>query len=230
MAEMHRSRRNLALAVGMAMVLGVAFWARASHATVIVYTDRTAWEAALTSPTFITDAFDTDIASAPQITFASGVVSTNSGGIHCCGDNSVSGGVFENAVGGPGSTSAHLNTWTLPITATAVGFDITFGSTTIVVSVDDGSGPFVVSLYDLLGGTSGFIGLVSAAGFQSLEFSSAPAGAKLFTIDDLALTDAAPKPVPEPAVVLLLAATLLVRAPIAGRRSDPLSSPHRRGG
>ena len=104
-----RSARSRCLLSATLIVFGALV---ASSATAFsVYTDRTAWEAAVAGSMIVDDPFDNNIASVLQITFDSGVVSTNTAAEFCCGDNRVSGGTYFNASDGDAGTASMTTTW-----------------------------------------------------------------------------------------------------------------------
>ncbi|BAG00419.1 unknown protein [Microcystis aeruginosa NIES-843] len=96
-----------------------------------IYTNRTAWEAALaTNPSYkiTTDTFSNTISSAQSITLDSGIVSTNSAPPtlpNSFNNNSVSivnSGVYDNASGTLTGASDTI-TWQFPATVLAFGAD-----------------------------------------------------------------------------------------------------------
>ena len=93
-----------------------------------IYTNRTAWEAALaTNPSYkiTTDTFSNTISSAQSITLDSGIVSTNSAPPtlpNSFNNNSVNSGVYDNASGTLTGASDTI-TWQFPATVLAFGAD-----------------------------------------------------------------------------------------------------------
>ncbi len=185
-----------------------------------IYTDRSAWEAALTAAGygFTTDPFDTDIpevAGIDTITFDSGVVSTGSPAADQA-NNLVDGGVYAGVVdAGVGNLGIYDTiSWTFP--GPVIGFGADWFSTAtgggLTVTGDfDGTGALVISMLGELGGDGdGFLGVVGLAPFSSITLSHENGGASTFeqfNVDNLSFALASTA-VPEPATLALLGAGL----------------------
>jgi hypothetical protein len=182
-----------------------------------VYTDRTAWEAAIaasmSSPwyTITTDTFSNPIASAQSITLDSGIVSTNSGPItlpNSFNNNSVdivNPGVYDNAVQAGNGTASNTITWQFPSPYVwAFGADfISAGEDRLTLTGNfDGTGDQTLNVFNAIGGGTGFLGIVGTAEFDSVVF-----GNNLEIVDGFSIDNAsfATKHVPEPSAVVALA-------------------------
>jgi hypothetical protein len=167
------------------------------QAAVLTFTDRTAWEAAV-SGTISTETFDNDIAHADVITFDNGVTSTATPSGSSTG-NSVSSGVFNgrvdsaNMLPNPGFLTFDFGGL---ITGFGADFeDLDEGETTLNI----GSLTFFAGLYSSIGGPDGFFGLVSDTAFSDIVLYSI-GGDDIFLMDNMSTVSAT---VPEPATLAL---------------------------
>ncbi|GBF79655.1 PEP-CTERM sorting domain-containing protein [Aphanothece sacrum] len=196
---------SLVLVTGTATLL---FSAVSSASAFTVYTDRAAWEAAIASSippgwnTILTDTFSNDIASAQSITLDSGIVSTNSGPItlpNSFNNNSVSGGVYNNATQAGNGTASNTITWVFPSLKTwAFGADfisVNDGGLTLTGNFD-GTGDQTLSVFAEIGGGTGFLGIVGMTKFDSVVFGNNSDIVDGFGIDNASHT------VPEPLTML----------------------------
>lgn len=205
----------------------LALFAAAPAQAATVYDDQSAFLAAAAGLTLTYDGFGGPVAAADSITFASGVVSTNSGGTRYSTDNQVTGGRYRNNVDDLDPDSAtdptfqfgsFTVTWTLPTTVTALGFTFdstkrnTDGSDFTVVEIGGVTYPVATAASAQSPSSTdprertGFFGITDAAGFDTLRFSLATAtGNDTFFVDDLRF-GGTPAPVPlPPAAAMLLA-------------------------
>lgn len=193
--------KYLALMTGSAVVW---FGSSATADAFTVFTNRTAWEAAIAGNPIITDTFSTVIPSAQTITLVSGIVSTNSPEItlpNSFNNNSTSGGQYANATQAtdPGQTASETITWTFPRPTFAFGADfISAGADRLTLEGDfDGAGVQSLTVFTALGNTgTGFLGVVGDANFDSIVFSN-----NITTVDGFFLDNAA-FVVPEPLTIL----------------------------
>jgi hypothetical protein len=177
-----------------------------------VFTDRGAWEAAIAGATRVTDPFDANIAGGPQITFDSGVVSTNAGGRLYTFDNSVSFGAYANGLDAQGLYGAISNTWAFsePIVGFGADWSAVLSYTGFTVIGDfDGTGSQGLDLSALIGGRSGpqFVGIVGLSEFDEVRFVSSET--QNYAADRLAFA-VARAPIPEPTAVLCFAVGFVV--------------------
>lgn len=181
---------------------------------VTVFTDRMAWEDAL-STTIITETFDVDIAEGPNtITFAGGVESTGVSLIDGTGDNTVSGGEWSGNVRNSTTTNTGYTsiTWTFPqeISAFGADFNSIAGSRALeIVANWDGMGETGINLRDTIG-SGGFLGVIGDATFTEIRFdineaTASIAGNDVFRADNASYTNA----VPEPSATLLFGCAAL---------------------
>ncbi len=192
--------------------LGLALWASlmcatvANAAVITVYTDRTAWENALGGAVITTDTFSNPIASADVIAFDSGIVSTaipNGFGL-----NGVSGGRFNGYVcsvgGGCGPTPDEFN-WAMPTAVNAIAGDFTAVNSGGGLAFDiDSLGHDGTAIYDEIGGSDGFYGIISDMAFNSVQLRCAGLCGDSFLIDDLSFASAAPAPAPGSLLLIAL--------------------------
>jgi hypothetical protein len=203
---------SFALATGTATLLLSAV---SSASAYTVYTSRAAWEAAIASsiPTgwydITTDTFSNPIASAQSITLDSGIVSTNSGPItlpNAFNNNSVSGGVYNNATQADNGTASNTITWAFPsANVWAFGADFISANTGRLTLTGnfDGTGDQTILVNDTIGGSDGFLGIVGMAEFSSVVFSNDTTTVDGFSIDNASL--ATKHTVPEPSAIMALA-------------------------
>ena len=181
-----------------------------------VFNDRNAWEAAVASATIVTDLFDTNIPGGSQITFDSGVVSTNAGGRLYTFDNSVSYGSYANGLDPLGMFGSISNTWAFPEPVIGFGADwsavLSYTSFTVIGDFD-GTGPQSLSISNAMSGghSPPFLGIVGLSDFNEVRFMSSET--QNYFSDHLSFAVAS---IPEPATAFLLALGLVGIA--AGRR------------
>ncbi|MEG3437185.1 PEP-CTERM sorting domain-containing protein [Pannus brasiliensis CCIBt3594] len=193
--------KSFALAAGTAtFVLGSLSSARAFT----VYTDRAAWQAAVDALNGVTttDTFSTDIGSAQSILLDSGITSTNSPEVtlpNAFNNNSVSGGVYQNAAGG--ATASATITWDFPKSVFAFGADfISANSNGLTLSGNfDGLGIQNILVNNTIGGANGFLGVIGTANFSSIFFSSGNG-----VVDGFSIQNASFSSTPEPGTVMAL--------------------------
>ncbi len=192
------------------------------------FTNRTAWQAAvdaIAGSVTTTDTFTNNIASAQTITLDSGIVSANSfPPAVMFGDNSVGGGLFNNATDGDASDASATITWTFPSPVFAFGAD--FLSTNPgwlnLTGNFDGTGNQTLLVNDSIGGADGFLGIIGNANFSSIVFGNNTTSLDTFHIDSASFASVASVPVavPEPGMItglVFLGGGLVVRC-LAKRR------------
>ncbi|MFT4824901.1 MAG: hypothetical protein ACJASY_000059 [Halioglobus sp.] len=166
----------------------LALNAPSSFAALMVFTDRTLWENAVSGP-ITTDPFDNNMGTANVINFDSGVVSTrlNSGQPHI-----ISGGRFDTGVG----NGSDITTWVFPMDIIAFGGDFTSTTTAgglQVIGDFNGAGDMTVTFSDYLAGSgNGFLGIVGMSSFSSVVWD-APS-AEQWQIDNLSFAAQVPSP------------------------------------
>ena len=132
--------------------------------------------------------FSNPIASAQSITLDSGIVSTNSANITLpnppFNNNSVSGGVFNNATQAGNGTASNTITWALPRSVFAFGADfIDAGANRLTLNGNfDGTGIQSILVNSTIGGGTGFLGVVGTAKFDSIYF-----GNNITTVDGFSI-------------------------------------------
>ncbi|MDX1734031.1 MAG: hypothetical protein R3228_06685, partial [Halioglobus sp.] len=183
--------KTTSLIFAVIMVLGGNSPVRAD---VIEFRDASLWSGAVAGSTLINDTFSNDIASAPSITFDSGVVSANSGGVFCCGDNGVSAGEYRNALGEPGSTASLLNTWIFPEPIFALAFSIRGAAQNGLEIVLDGES---FRIENSTGQVPEFFGYTSTSAISDVSFRN-PGRTVLFHIDEITFASAPVSSVPLP--------------------------------
>lgn len=181
----------------------------ASSATAFsVFTDRTAWEAAVAGSMIVDDPFDNNIVGALQITFDSGVVSTTTAAGFFPDDNGVDSGRWENANDGDAIGASMSTTWDFPMAIIGFGADweATADIGPLTVTGDfDGTGLMTVNFGTELGGDgTGFLGIVGLDSFDQVTFESASNFLEIYTADNLSFAKAG-TPIPEPSAVLCFA-------------------------
>jgi hypothetical protein len=185
----------------------------ASPATAFsVFDDRSAWEAAVAGATIVTDSFDTNIPGASQITFDSGVVSTNAGGRLYTFDNSVSFGYYANGLDALGMYGSISNTWTFPEPVIGFGADwsavLSYTDFTVIGDFD-GTGPQSLNISAAIGGryVPQFLGIVGLSDFDEVRFVSSET--QNYFADHLSFAVAG-APIPEPTAALCFAVGFVV--------------------
>jgi len=175
----------------------------------MVFTNRTAWETAIAGNPIITDTFSTVIPSAQTINLVSGIVSTNSADItlpNAFNNNSTSVdtvGQYANATQALGAeppphTASDNITWTFPQPTFAFGADFfSAGDGRLTLEGNfDGTGTQILTVFNSIGGSNGFLGVVGNANFDSIIFSN-----NITTVDGF-FVDNASFVVPEPFTIL----------------------------
>jgi len=168
-----------------------------------IYTNRTAWEAALaTNPSYkiTTDTFSNPISSAQSITLDSGIVSTNSAPPTLpnppFNNNSVSivnSGVYDNASGTLTGASDTI-TWQFPATVLAFGADFSRIDELTLTGNFDGTGDQTISINPTIGGENGFLGIIGTAEFSSVIFANNTTAVDSFSIDNASFATKVPEP------------------------------------
>jgi hypothetical protein len=171
-----------------------------------VYTNRAAWEAALSGRSIVTDTFSNQINSAQSITLDSGIVSTNSGPADLPNppfyNNSVgvvTAGAYDNAVQAGSGTASNTISWLFPNAVTAFGADfIGAGTNRLSLSGDfDGTGLQSLIVNSTLGKSDGFLGVIGTTSFTSIIL-----GNSLTQVDSFSIDNASFAPVPGPLPLL----------------------------
>ena len=188
-----------------------------------IYTNRTAWEAALaTNPSYkiTTDTFSNTISSAQSITLDSGIVSTNSAPPtlpNSFNNNSVSivnPGVYDNATqAGTGNSASNTITWQFPAPVWAFGadfFSTNTGRLTLIGNFD-GTGNQTILVNNTIGGPDGFLGIVGTAEFSSVVFSNNTINVDAFSIDNASFATKVPEPNAVVAFAILGGSLLLIK-------------------
>ncbi|WP_425411087.1 VPLPA-CTERM sorting domain-containing protein [Hyphococcus sp.] len=205
--------------ISIAVLAATALPAQAA----VVYTDRSAFEAAL-SGSVVTDDFDNDIATADSITFDSGVVATKSSSGVPPTLNRVSNGDYDGFVQRDDFRNI---TFDFPQSVSAFGADFSELSSLFINGDFDGTGETQFSISDIVGSDAGFFGIIGEADFSSVFFTTlagtvltpgaAPFGGETFSLDNLTLAGGVNAEVPVPAALPLLL-TGLGALGFAGRR------------
>ena len=184
-----------------------------------IYTNRIAWEAALSTAPIVTDTFSNSIASAQSITLDSGIVSTNSIPPILPNppfNNSVSDGAYHNATqAGAGNSASNTITWVFPFYQTAFGADFTSTNSNGLTLIGnfDGTGDQTIIVNNTIGGEDGFLGVVGGAPFDSIILSNASTILDEFSIDNASLGT-----IPVPGTLALLGVGLAGLAAARRRR------------
>jgi hypothetical protein len=194
---------------GFALATGLALIVLSSPAQAYtVYTDLPSWQSALFNYIISTDTFNTPIPSAQSITFASGIVSTNSGPItlpNSFNNNSVgivTAGLYENAVqAGAAATASNSINWAFPVPVIAFAADfIGAGSNRLSLGGDfDGTGLQTLTVNTALSGSNGFLGVIGTVPFSNVILGNPLAQVDSFQIDNAYF---APVPVTGPLPVI----------------------------
>jgi hypothetical protein len=215
-------RRALLALVATASIAAALSWAGPAHA-VQIFTDRTAWEAALAGAAITTDPFDNAIPPATTLTFDSGVIST--GTPSSAGNNSVDSGFYNGGAGGTDQNFAYESiTWTFPLPIIGLGVDLFSAANASGLTLTgnfDGTGDQTISIFDVLGAPgTGFLGFIGDAPISSILFTDeglpSSSSFEIYQIDNLSF--AAAVAVPEPATLALFGAGLAGLGWIALRR------------
>ncbi len=185
-----------------------------------IYTNRTAWEAALaTNPSYkITiDTFSNTISSAQSITLDSGIVSTNSAPPTLpnppFNNNSVSivnSGVYDNASGTLAGASDTI-TWQFPATVLAFGADFSRIDELTLTGNFDGTGDQTISINPTIGGENGFLGIIGTAEFSSVIFANNTTDVDSFSIDNASFATKVSEPNMVTAFAILGGSLLLIK-------------------
>lgn len=185
-----------------------------------IYTNRTAWKAAITAnPSYkiTTDTFSNPIPSAQSITLDSGIVSSNSAPPTLpnppFNNNSVSivnPGVYDNASGTlPGASDTI--TWQFPATVLAFGADFSRIDELTLTGNFDGTGNQTISINPTIGGENGFLGIIGTAEFSSVIFANNTTGVDSFSVDNASFATKVPEPNAVVAFAILGGSLLLIK-------------------
>ncbi len=211
----------LALATGTATLLlsGVS-----PVSAYTIYTNRTAWEAAITAnPSYkiTTDTFSNPISSAQSITLDSGIVSTNSipptlpnPPYNNNSVNVVNPGVYDNATqASTGNSASNTITWQFPASVWAFGADFFSTNTDRLTLIGnfDGTGNQTLVINNTIGGPDGFLGIVGTAEFSSVVFSNNTTTVDSFRIDNASFATKVPEPNTVAAFAILGGSLLLIK-------------------
>jgi len=197
---------------GKTLLIAVVFLfsGQVHAATVSVFTDRVAWESALTGTPIITETFSNPIAAADIITLDSGIVSTaipsGLGSVY----NSVSVGRYQgytclDSSPCPGNPPTEYD-WALPFATNAIGGDFFELNSFNGLKIDIDSLGFIgTNIANTIGGKDGFYGLISDTLFDNIAFRCAADGCgDQYSIDDFSVAA-----VPVPAAVWLFGTALI---------------------
>jgi hypothetical protein len=203
---------------------------QAFAASVMVYTDRAAWEAAVSTPP-VYEGFDTPIPQSDSITFACCVASE---GLvpNATSLNYVDAGSWHGLTRPTGNLllpGYESIIWTFPHPVTAVAGDwssIGLNHELTITATFDGITDTSFTVRDELGASGGFLGIVGTGAFTTVTLWQ-PAAAPLnegFEIDNLRFTAVVPEP---ETTTLLIALTLLagIGMKTRRRRSDQAANP-----
>ncbi|MFM7394031.1 MAG: hypothetical protein ACKO22_06635 [Cyanobium sp.] len=180
-----------------------------------VYTNRAAWEAALSGATITTDTFSNTISSAQSITLDSGIVSTNSvpailpNSFDNNSVNIVNPGVYDNATqAGTGNSASNTISKVFPTSVIGFGADfINTNTDRLTLNGDfDGTGIETILVNNTIGGSDGFLGVVGMADFSSIFFSNNTTVVDAFSIDNASFASRSIPAVPGPLPLLGAAA------------------------
>jgi hypothetical protein len=192
-----------------------------------VYTNRSAWEAAVGSIT--TETFSTNIANASTITFANGIQSTGIGGFE---ENAVEAGTYSARVDTSGEFPEDFNQiqWLFPAPVVAFGadwFTTATGSGLTVSGNFDGTGTQTISFRSTLGSPGdGFLGIVGSTPFTQVLFAEETATSnniveEVFQVDNLSTATTAAA-VPEPTTMAGLGLASLGLAAIRRKQKQQM--------
>lgn len=185
-ADLDRGRLKMKFRTIFTLAAGLAVMALPANATVMTFNDRTSFETAVAGNTTVEEGFTMEVAGADTLVFAGGLVtSTNSGGARASNDNAIddefsnpSNFIYENQIGGDGSSSSTLLTWTFSTPIIGFGLDaLGVADIGLQVSIDDGSGIQTFVLFDIIApamGTDadGFVGFIGMGPITSITFTS----------------------------------------------------------
>lgn len=181
-----------------ALVLGLALFP-AIAASFSIYTDRTAWQAALAGATLVEDDFSVDIASAQSIAFDSGVVSTGSTPPASAAVNAVTAGRYTSNNDPDGSGGFPSTTWQFPAQVFAFGMDFVSSANNFGITISgdfDGTGSLSFDTASELGSPgTGFLGIVGNGQFDQIVFTPTANpfdSNEGYEIDNLAFASPAP--------------------------------------
>lgn len=198
---------RLLLTGSIVAAVALAAATRAAAAT-IVFTDRTAWEAAV--GTFLTETFDGVAAGAlpttPTVVGLLTVTADSGGAIVLAGDNQLRSNLF--------GANELLIEFPYPVVAFGADFINIIDASGVRVTVAGG----VFQLHDYIVGASGFWGVISSTAFSSVLFSQGDRGGanEFIDLDDVSFTA-----VPEPASITLVAAGISALAARRRRQRRP---------
>lgn len=178
-----------------------------SGAAIMTFDDRGAFEAAVAGASLVEDSFENPIPGAEQITFDSGVTSTNLPVSVFPSDNSVdsfngSNSFYRNSVNNATNELADIITWNFPASVIGFGFEVSQAATDgVEVTFNGGDGIESFLLHSLNSDvtSTGFVGFVADTAFETIFFSNDnPISTDSFNIDDLVFALAAPGPTAVP--------------------------------
>lgn len=168
-----------------------------ASAVTTFFTDKAAFDAATAGFFFTFDGFDNDIDADDVITLDSGLISTADGRL--LDDNSVSGGVYNNATDGDADFASQTIEWLFPAAVNAVGFDFFDVDASRLTLTVDGKSTSVG-----LAGSDGFFGFVSTTLVTDLILGNASNFVDEFDLDNLQFGAGEIAAVPLPATLPLL--------------------------
>lgn len=218
-AARSRLRKVWTGVVGAAVLSALLVSAERVEATPMTVTSLADFNAAIGGAPTTSDPFDNPKAGGLSIAFDSGVVSVLSGGLltDAAQDNQVVGGTFIGEVDGNGDAAALLLTWTFPVPVVAFGLDLNITGRLDATIVGSGQ---IFDIATLLGGTSGFFGLVDTmTPFTQIQlFVDNNSRSDSFSGDNLVFATAAITEMPEPGALALFALGLAGLAGLGYRR------------
>lgn len=187
--------------------------------SVTLYTDRSAWEAAVDDIT--TDNFNYSLAGGASVTFASGVTSTQLGTVRPT--NSVNGSWWGGEIGNASGVFTAMQ-WDFPTSIVAFGADFSTFDHHGVRGNFDGTGDQTFGLTT----NFDFFGLVGDASFSRITFVETDGNlGSTVVVDNLAFatTSAIPEPGYSPLLTAALGACLVVAVRRRRRKLDSGRAP-----
>ncbi|MEL6574534.1 MAG: hypothetical protein AAFQ81_01480 [Pseudomonadota bacterium] len=178
-----------------------------AQAVVTFFNDQSAFDTATSGLLFTTDDFSTDVPSATEIVFDSGVTSRNSGGRPVASvDNVVFSGRYLNALDGNGVVASTSIIWTFPEPVIAVGLQYRALLSDVLNVLVDGTMRAVREGADS-DPANGFFGFTTTVPVTQITFTNPTSSFDSFEITDLQFS-AAPAVVPLPGALPFLLAGL----------------------
>lgn len=190
--------RTFTTIINKALLLTTFCAASSSSFAVAIFTDRLAWEAAV-SGTITTDTFSNDINNASSITLDTGITSSYASTGPA---NQVTNGVFQGFVNQTGQIDLEWD-WDFSSIGNITAFGADFARLNVpnglkVTGDFDGLGDQTISIVNAIGGGSGFFGLVGNVSFNTIIWSSndgsGTSSGEFFEIDNFSFTAHAPEP------------------------------------